>query len=163
MHGPQLALPCRGGQTEIQEAGPGDRQRCAPVRKRACSHGLRHFARRFARQLGGRHGGVAVGELQGADRRRGDRSVPALRLDQIVEQLGLVGVVPMLLTFNQPFGFNAILGLIGLAGILMRNTLILPGQDKLADMIAGTIQKPRCSHSSRRTSAVIVFVGAFMR
>jgi hypothetical protein len=26
---------------------------------------------------------------------------------------------------NQPYGFNAILGLIGLAGILMRNTLIL--------------------------------------
>ncbi len=32
--------------------------------------------------------------------------------------LGLVGVVPMLLTFLQPFGFNAILGMIGLAGIL---------------------------------------------
>lgn len=34
----------------------------------------------------------------------------------------------MLLLFNQPFGFNAILGLIGLAGILMRNALILIGQ-----------------------------------
>src|SRR2546429_7362513 len=44
--------------------------------------------------------------------------------------LGLVGVVPMLLTFNQPFGFNAILGLIGLAGLLMRNTLILTEQNK---------------------------------
>ncbi|HRL45251.1 MAG TPA: hypothetical protein PLL85_06280, partial [Gemmiger qucibialis] len=37
----------------------------------------------------------------------------------------LVIVVLFLLLFNQPFGFNAILGLIGLAGILMRNTLIL--------------------------------------
>ena len=36
--------------------------------------------------------------------------------------------VPTLLFFDQPFGFNAILGLIGLAGILMRNTLILIGQ-----------------------------------
>jgi hypothetical protein len=33
-----------------------------------------------------------------------------------------------LLVFHQPFGFNAILGLIGLAGILMRNTLILVDQ-----------------------------------
>ena len=39
--------------------------------------------------------------------------------------LGLVGAVPILLIFGQPFGFNAILALIGLAGILMRNTLIL--------------------------------------
>lgn len=42
--------------------------------------------------------------------------------------LGLVGAVPTLLIFNQPFGFNAILALIGLSGILMRNTLILVQQ-----------------------------------
>jgi multidrug efflux pump subunit AcrB len=42
--------------------------------------------------------------------------------------LGLIGVVPTLLLTGQPFGFNAILGLISLAGILMRNTLILIGQ-----------------------------------
>ena len=42
--------------------------------------------------------------------------------------LGLIGAAPTLLLFNQPFGFNAILGLIGLAGILMRNTLILVEQ-----------------------------------
>ena len=42
--------------------------------------------------------------------------------------LSLVGVVPTLLLFGQSFGFNAILGLIGLAGIIMRNTLILIGQ-----------------------------------
>jgi multidrug efflux pump subunit AcrB len=36
----------------------------------------------------------------------------------------------MLLIFNQPFGFNAILGLIGLAGILIHNTLILTEQIK---------------------------------
>jgi multidrug efflux pump subunit AcrB len=51
--------------------------------------------------------------------------------------LGLVGAVPTLLLFNQPFGFNAILGLIGLSGILMRNTLILVDQihhDKVAGL-----------------------------
>jgi multidrug efflux pump subunit AcrB len=42
--------------------------------------------------------------------------------------LGLIGAVPILLIFDQPFGFNAILGLLGLSGILMRNTLILIGQ-----------------------------------
>jgi multidrug efflux pump subunit AcrB len=39
--------------------------------------------------------------------------------------------VPALLLFHQPFGFNAILGLIGLAGILMRNTLILTRRSPL--------------------------------
>lgn len=49
--------------------------------------------------------------------------------------LGLIGAVLALLVFGQPFGFVALLGLIGLAGILMRNTLILTQQvsDNLAD------------------------------
>ena len=42
--------------------------------------------------------------------------------------LGLIGAVLALLLFSQPFGFVALLGLIGLAGILMRNTLILTQQ-----------------------------------
>jgi len=42
--------------------------------------------------------------------------------------LGLVAAVPTLLLFDQPFGFNAILGLIGIGGILMRNTLIFTDQ-----------------------------------
>ncbi|SDX50111.1 efflux RND transporter permease subunit [Nitrosomonas halophila] len=42
--------------------------------------------------------------------------------------LGLIGAVAALLLFDQPFGFVALLGLIGLAGILMRNTMILTQQ-----------------------------------
>jgi len=42
--------------------------------------------------------------------------------------LGLIGAVIALILFQQPFGFVALLGLIGLAGILMRNTLILTQQ-----------------------------------
>ncbi|CAM3754777.1 efflux RND transporter permease subunit [Rheinheimera salexigens] len=42
--------------------------------------------------------------------------------------LGLIGAVLALLIFNQPFGFVALLGLTGLAGIIMRNTLILTQQ-----------------------------------
>ncbi len=42
--------------------------------------------------------------------------------------LGLIGAVLALLAFDKPFGFVALLGLTGLAGILMRNTLILTQQ-----------------------------------
>src|SRR3546814_16567960 len=40
----------------------------------------------------------------------------------------VIGAVPALLLTGRPFGFTAMLGLIGLAGILMRNTLILVDQ-----------------------------------
>jgi multidrug efflux pump subunit AcrB len=56
------------------------------------------------------------------------RSIAAMIMVFLTAPLGLVGAVPILLLFHQPFGFNAILGLIGLSGILMRNTLILIGQ-----------------------------------
>lgn len=56
------------------------------------------------------------------------RSFAAMTMVILTAPLGLVGTVPILLLFHQPFGFNAILGLIGLSGILMRNTLILIGQ-----------------------------------
>jgi multidrug efflux pump subunit AcrB len=58
------------------------------------------------------------------------RSFSAMFMVALTAPLGLAGVLPTLLLFHQPFGFNAILGLIALAGILMRNTLILIGQIK---------------------------------
>jgi multidrug efflux pump subunit AcrB len=39
--------------------------------------------------------------------------------------LGLIGVVPALLLFNAPFGFVALLGVIALGGMIMRNSVIL--------------------------------------
>ncbi|MDQ7996870.1 MAG: efflux RND transporter permease subunit [Luteibacter sp.] len=56
------------------------------------------------------------------------RSISGMLMILATAPLALVGVVPTLILFHQPFGFNAILGLIGLAGIIMRNTLILIGQ-----------------------------------
>jgi multidrug efflux pump subunit AcrB len=56
------------------------------------------------------------------------RSISGMAMVLLTAPLGLVGTVPILLIFHQPFGFNAILGLLGLSGILMRNTLILIGQ-----------------------------------
>jgi multidrug efflux pump subunit AcrB len=58
------------------------------------------------------------------------RSFSMLAMVMLTASFGLVGAVPALLLFNQPFGFSAILGLISLAGILMRNTLILTEQIK---------------------------------
>ncbi len=42
--------------------------------------------------------------------------------------LGIIGVVPALLTFNAPFGFVALLGVIALGGMIMRNSVILVDQ-----------------------------------
>jgi multidrug efflux pump subunit AcrB len=80
------------------------------------------------------------------------RSFSMLAMVILTAPLGLVGVVPALLIFNQPFGFNAILGLIGLAGILMRNTLILTeqikenkaaGLDDYNAVVEATVQRTR--------------------
>jgi len=80
------------------------------------------------------------------------RSFSAMAMVVATAPLGLVGVVPTLLLFGQPFGFNAILGLIGLAGILMRNTLILIGQihsneaeglDPYHAVVEATVQRSR--------------------
>ena len=80
------------------------------------------------------------------------RSFSAMSMVMLTAPLGLVGAVPALLVFHQPFGFNAILGLIGLAGILMRNTLILTeqikenraaGLDDYHAVIEATVQRTR--------------------
>lgn len=42
--------------------------------------------------------------------------------------LGLIGVVPALLVFGAPFGFVALLGVIALGGMIMRNSVILVEQ-----------------------------------
>ena len=56
------------------------------------------------------------------------RSFSGMFMVILTAPLGMIGAVLALLIFSQPFGFVATLGLIGLAGILMRNTLILVGQ-----------------------------------
>src|SRR6266436_8841167 len=80
------------------------------------------------------------------------RSLPALAMTLLTAPLGLVGVVSILLVSRQPFGFDAILGLIALAGILMRNTLILVGQiktnreeglDTFHAIVEATVQRSR--------------------
>jgi multidrug efflux pump subunit AcrB len=56
------------------------------------------------------------------------RRFSGLLLVMATAPLGLIGAVLGLLVSGRPFGFVALLGLIGLAGILIRNTLILVQQ-----------------------------------
>ena len=42
--------------------------------------------------------------------------------------LGVIGVVPALIAFDAPFGFVALLGVIALGGMIMRNSVILVAQ-----------------------------------
>jgi multidrug efflux pump subunit AcrB len=80
------------------------------------------------------------------------RSIPAMFMVFLTSPLGLIGVVPTLILFRQPLGFNALLGLIALSGILMRNTLILIGQirhneqdglDPFNAVVEATVQRAR--------------------
>ncbi len=80
------------------------------------------------------------------------RSIAAMVMVFATSPLGLIGVVPTLLIFQQPFGINALVGLIALSGILMRNTLILIGQihhnekeglDPFHAVVEATVQRAR--------------------
>jgi multidrug efflux pump subunit AcrB len=80
------------------------------------------------------------------------RSISVMTMVFATAPLGLIGVIPTLLLFRQPFGINALVGLVALSGILMRNTLILIGQirqnekDGLAPfdaVIEATVQRSR--------------------
>ena len=64
------------------------------------------------------------------------QSFSRLALVLITAPLGLIGAAAALLIAHKPFGFVALLGLIALAGMIMRNTVILVDQiDK--DIAAG--------------------------
>src|SRR5207253_10858987 len=65
------------------------------------------------------------------------RSFSTMTMVLLTAPLGLVGVVPALLIFNQPFGCNAILGLTGLARLLLRHTLLLTESSKTPEARRG--------------------------
>jgi multidrug efflux pump len=56
------------------------------------------------------------------------QSFSKLALVLLTAPLGLIGVSLFLLLFNQPFGFVSLLGVIALAGMIMRNSVILVDQ-----------------------------------
>ncbi|MBL8644224.1 MAG: efflux RND transporter permease subunit [Rhodospirillaceae bacterium] len=80
------------------------------------------------------------------------QSFGKLALVVLTAPLGLIGMTIALLLFNQPFGFVATLGAIALAGMIMRNSVILVeqidhnivgGMDTTAAIIDATVHRAR--------------------
>jgi multidrug efflux pump len=64
------------------------------------------------------------------------RSFSRVAMVWLTAPLGMIGVTAFLLLFGQPFGFVAMLGTIALAGMIMRNSVILVDQIE-QDIAAG--------------------------
>jgi multidrug efflux pump len=80
------------------------------------------------------------------------RSLSRTLLVLLTAPLGMVGVTLFLLVFRVPFGFVAMLGTIALAGMIMRNSVILvdqieqdiaAGQDRWTAVIEATVRRFR--------------------
>ncbi len=80
------------------------------------------------------------------------RRFSGLLLVMATAPLGVIGAAAALLIAGKPFGFVALLGLIGLAGILIRNTLILvqqyqenvsEGMERDVALVEATVQRTR--------------------
>jgi multidrug efflux pump subunit AcrB len=73
--------------------------------------------------------------------------------------LALIGVVPALLLFNAPFGFVALLGVIALSGMIMRNAVILVDQID-TDIAAGVPPADAVVEATVRRSRPVVLTAA---
>jgi multidrug efflux pump subunit AcrB len=73
--------------------------------------------------------------------------------------LGIVGAAYALVAFNQPFGFVALLGLIALAGMIMRNTVILVDQIAI-DLAAGAGPRQAVIEATVRRARPVVLTAA---
>ncbi|WP_137890541.1 efflux RND transporter permease subunit [Ramlibacter sp. 2FC] len=73
--------------------------------------------------------------------------------------LALIGVVPALLLFQAPFGFVALLGVIALGGMIMRNSIILVDQID-QDIARGTAPWAAIVDATVRRSRPVVLTAA---
>ncbi len=80
------------------------------------------------------------------------QSFSRLALVFVTAPLGVIGATAALLIADRPFGFVALLGLIALAGMIMRNTVILvdqidsdiaAGHDRYSAIIDATVRRAR--------------------
>lgn len=76
-----------------------------------------------------------------------------------IAPLGLIGAVAFLHLFNAPFGFVALLGVIALAGMDMRNSVILVDQIE-QDMAAGLSEWDAVIESSVRRARPVILTAA---
>jgi multidrug efflux pump subunit AcrB len=74
--------------------------------------------------------------------------------------LALIGVVPALLIFNAPFGFVALLGVIALSGIVMRNAGILGDHIDTDIAAAGPALEAVVEATVRRSRPVVLTAAA---
>ncbi|WP_397569230.1 efflux RND transporter permease subunit [Schlesneria sp. T3-172] len=77
----------------------------------------------------------------------------------IISPLGLIGAVAALLLFQAPFGFNALLGVIALAGMDMRNSVILIDQIE-HDMASGMTAWEAVIESAVRRARPVILTAA---
>ncbi len=73
--------------------------------------------------------------------------------------LGFIGVVPALLAFNAPFGFVALLGVIALGGMIMRNSVILVDQIE-TDILGGVAPWTAIIEATVRRSRPVALTAA---
>ncbi|MBA5777732.1 efflux RND transporter permease subunit [Stappia sp. F7233] len=83
------------------------------------------------------------------------QSISKMVLVFLTFPLGLVGAVAALLLFDAPFGFVAILGVIALGGMVMRNTLILADQIE-HDLNAGATMREAIVESTVRRARPVI-------
>lgn len=74
--------------------------------------------------------------------------------------LAMIGVVPALLLFNAPFGFVALLGVIALGGMIMRNSLILVDQIDVEIGRGLSLQQAVVTATLQRTRPVLLTAAA---
>ncbi|MEW6643904.1 MAG: efflux RND transporter permease subunit [Pseudomonadota bacterium] len=83
------------------------------------------------------------------------QSFSRLALVFLTAPLGIVGAALGLLVANQPFGFVALLGLIALAGMIMRNTVILVDQIE-SDVAHGMTRREAIVEATVRRARPVV-------
>jgi multidrug efflux pump len=87
------------------------------------------------------------------------QSFSRLALVLLTAPLGLIGVAAALLVFNVPFGFVAMLGTIALAGMIMRNSVILVDQID-TDIEEGSLPADAIVEATVRRFRPIMLTGA---
>ncbi|MBF0098273.1 MAG: efflux RND transporter permease subunit [Magnetococcales bacterium] len=88
------------------------------------------------------------------------QSFPRLLMVFLTAPLGLIGVVPALLLFDAPFGFVALLGVIALGGMIMRNSVILVDQIEQERAAGATPWQAIIESTVRRARPVLLTAAA---
>jgi len=84
------------------------------------------------------------------------QNLPRVLLVLATMPLGLIGAVAALLLADAPFGFVALLGVIALGGMIMRNTIILVDQVRQDQEAGRTLREAIIESTVRRSRPVVL-------